>query len=401
MRTLRLREHATSVGVALSPDEVDGLRRTVPSVDVQPTPGLRDRFDVRPGATVGIVRLGDLTVEVQPKLPIRRLLFLLSYLVDPKGWRPDEVDVDEGADLFEAVIPAFAFHVRRALRRGVLQGYRTEEDALSVVRGRVRFDDQIRRRYGRTPPVEVRYDEFTEDIEANRLIKAATRRLFRLRPRSLTSRRSLAGVEVALAAVSDVTYRARDLPEIPYNRLNAHYRPAVELARMILRSTSLEVGHGVVRGITCLFDMNVVFEDFVVVALREQLRLSAHTFPQGAAGHRLCLDNDRRILLQPDISWWEGGRAVFVGDVKYKRTADALGRNADIYQALAYAVAANLPGALLIYAAGEREQGVHQIVHLDKVIEVVTMDLNVGPEVVLGMIRVIAERIRAWRSAQG
>ncbi|MBK6767694.1 MAG: restriction endonuclease [Ardenticatenales bacterium] len=401
MRTLRLREHATSFGVALSPDEVDELRRTVSSVDVQPTPGLRHRFDVRPGATVGIVRLGDLSVEIQPKLPIRRLLFLLSYLVDPKGWRPDETEVDEGADLFEAVIPAFAFQVYRALRRGVLQGYRTEEDALSVVRGRVRFDDQIRRRYGRTPPVEVRYDEFTEDIEANRLIKAATRRLLRLRPRSLASRRSLAGIEVAFAAVSDVTYRARDLQEIPYNRLNAHYRPAVELARLILRATSLEVGHGAVRGMACLFDMNVVFEDFVVVALREQLRLSTHTFPQGASGHRLCLDNDRRIRLEPDISWWEGERAVFVGDVKYKRTADALGRNADIYQAMAYAIAADLPGALLIYAAGEREQGVHRIIHLDKVIEVVTMDLNARPEVVLGLVQAIAERIRALQSAQG
>ncbi len=356
---------------------------------------------MRPGATVGIVRLGDLSVEIQPKLPIRRLLFLLSYLVNPKGWRPDETEVDEGADLFEAVIPAFAFQVYRALRRGVLQGYRTEEDALSVVRGRVRFDDQIRRRYGRTPPVEVRYDEFTEDIEANRLIKAATRRLLRLRPRSLASRRSLAGIEVAFAAVSDVTYRARDLQEIPYNRLNAHYRPAVELARLILRATSLEVGHGAVRGMACLFDMNVVFEDFVVVALREQLRLSTHTFPQGASGHRLCLDNDRRIRLEPDISWWEGERAVFVGDVKYKRTADALGRNADIYQAMAYAIAADLPGALLIYAAGEREQGVHRIIHLDKVIEVVTMDLNARPEVVLGLVQAIAERIRALQSAQG
>jgi 5-methylcytosine-specific restriction enzyme subunit McrC len=151
----------------------------------------------------------------------------------------------------------------------------------------------------------------------------------------------------------------------------------------------------------CLFDMNVVFEDFVVVALREQLRLSTHTFPQGASGHRLCLDNDRRIRLEPDISWWEGERAVFVGDVKYKRTADALGRNADIYQAMAYAIAADLPGALLIYAAGEREQGVHRIIHLDKVIEVVTMDLNARPEVVLGLVQAIAERIRALQSAQG
>lgn len=400
MRTLQLREHAATIGVALSPDEVDDLRRTVPSVAVQPTPGQRHRFDVRPGATVGIVRLGELTVSIQPKLPIRRLLFLLGYVADPKGWRPEDAEVEEGADLFEAVIPAFTFQVRRALRRGVLQGYRTEEDALSVVRGRVRFDDQIRRHYGRTPPVEVRYDEFTEDIEPNRMIKAAARRLLRLRPRSLPSRRSLAGIDTALAAVSDVSYRPHALPEIVYDRLNAHYRPAVEMARLILRSTTLEVSHGAVRGMACLFDMNVVFEDFIVVALREQLRLSARSFPRGAAAPRLCLDHSRRIRLEPDISWWEGGRAVFVGDVKYKRTADALGKNADIYQTLAYAVAARLPGALLIYAAGEREQGIHRIVHLEKEIEIVTMDLNGPPDVVLKQVQAIAQRVLVCRIGQ-
>lgn len=397
MRTLRLREFATSAAVPLALEDVDGLRRTVRSIDVQPAPGLPGRYDVRPGAMVGIVRLGDLTVEIRPKLPVRRLLFLLSYVVDPKGWRPDDADVAEDDDVFEAVIPSFVRQVQRALRRGVLQGYRTEEDSLSVVRGRVRFDDQIRRRYGRTPPVEVRYDEFTEDIEANRMLKAAAKRLLRLRPRAASARRALAGIDGALAAVSDVAYGTRDLPVILYDRLNTHYRPAVELARLILRSTSTEVGDGAVRASACLFDMNGVFEDFVVVALREALGLSDRAFPQGARGRRLWLDEARQVSLEPDISWWEGDRPVFVGDVKYKWTADATGRNADIYQSLAYAVAADLPGALLVYAAGERDRGLHRIVHLGREVEVVTMDLEGEPAAVLGQVRGVAGRVAAWR----
>ena len=37
---------------------------------------------------------------------------------------------------------------RRAFGRGLLRGYLTEEEALHTVRGRIRFDEQIRRRYG-------------------------------------------------------------------------------------------------------------------------------------------------------------------------------------------------------------------------------------------------------------
>ena len=58
---------------------------------------------------------------------------------------------------------------RRAFGRGLLRGYLTEEEALHTVRGRIRFDEQIRRRYGIPLPVELRFDEFTEDILANRL----------------------------------------------------------------------------------------------------------------------------------------------------------------------------------------------------------------------------------------
>ena len=49
---------------------------------------------------------------------------------------------------------ALTSHARRAFSRGLLHGYRTEEEALYTVRGRIRFDEQIRRRFGIPLPVE-------------------------------------------------------------------------------------------------------------------------------------------------------------------------------------------------------------------------------------------------------
>ena len=70
-------------------------------------------------------------------------------------------------------------HQRRSTHSlvALLHGYREEEDALQTVRGRIRLDDQMRRRPGFLLPVEVRYDEFTDDILENRLVKAAVVRL--------------------------------------------------------------------------------------------------------------------------------------------------------------------------------------------------------------------------------
>ncbi len=397
MRRLTLVEYRTEPGVALAPDERDALLRA--PISVVPTRGMDGHYDLTPGSFVGAVDLGTLAIEIRPKLPIERLLFMVSYALGRRGWQDVEFDLERADSLVEAIVPGFVSQVRRALQRGVLQGYRVEEDALLTVRGRVRVDDQLRRRFGRTPPVEVRYDEFTEDIEENRLLKAAIARLRRLRIRSDRVRHALRAFDLALAGVATVEYHPHALPEIAWTRLNERYRPAVVLARLILRATSFDTAHGAVRASSFLLDMNQVFEDFVVLALRDALRLDNLAFPQGNDGHALVLDAAGSIRLRPDISWWEGRRCRFVGDVKYKRSGD-IGQHADLYQLLAYTVAADLPGGLLIYAAGEGDPATHEVVNAGKRLEVVALDLAGEPDAVLAQVALVAGRIRQlWQRA--
>jgi 5-methylcytosine-specific restriction enzyme subunit McrC len=392
MRHLRLTEYQTEPSVLLSPAERDALRDVA---QIAPTRGELDRYDVTPGSTIGVMEFEALSVEIRPKLPISRVMFLISYALNPSAWRDTGFDYGEEDSLLEALIPGFVLQVRQALRRGLLQGYQVEEEALVGVRGRIRFDDQLRFRFGIAPPVEVRFDDFTEDIEVNRLVKAAIRRLGSLRIRSAQARLSLRSFDQALMRVSDVEYDPRRLPEVSWNRLNSHYRPAVELAKLILRSSSIELRQGQTQSATFLVDMNKVFEDFVVVALREALQLSEGQFPQGLGRSRL--DRAGRVRLEPDISWWEDGDCVFVGDVKYKKVRAEGVNNPDLYQLLAYVVANRLPVGLLIYAAGEDEPAVHEIVYIDRRIEVMTLDLLGDPDRILGQIQQVAQRVEQLR----
>jgi 5-methylcytosine-specific restriction enzyme subunit McrC len=337
------------------------------------------------------------SIEIRPKVPLDRVFFLLSYAIDPRAWRRSSFSFAAAPSLLEAMIPPFAIAVSQALRRGVLQGYRIEEDALQTIRGRIRFDEQIKRRYGRIPPVELRFDEFTEDIPANRLIKTALARLSRLRIRNDEARRMLRRFDHALERVRTVEYDSRQLPGITYTRLNAHYRPAVELAKLVISATSLEVGHGTARGAAFLVDMNSVFEDFVVVALREALRVGPTMFPQAARSYPLFLDCGRRVRLRPDISWWDGGACVFVGDVKYKRVQVAEIEHPDVYQLLAYTIATGLPGGLLIYAADEAAPVEHEVPLAGKRLRVTTLDVRGDPDTVLARVTRLAAQIRQLR----
>lgn len=386
-------EYGTLRSVPLADDEVNALRRYGQQLEIAGALD-GDGYDLTAGCWVGTIQVGQTAIEIRPKLPVAQVMFLLMYATDPKAWRPEPFPYDPTATLLEALVPGFITHVERAIGRGLLQGYRRREDSLQVIRGRVRFGEQIRRRHGRGPPVEVRFDEFTDDIEENRLIRAAVDGLGRLRIRSAESRRGLRHIAGTMENVSLVHYERSRVPEITYTRLNAHYRGAVELARLILRWTSIDHRYGGVTSSTFLVDMNRLFEDFVRVALREALGVDESSFPQGGKGRKLWLDRARTISLEPDLSWWRHGQCVFVGDVKYKDLTERRLLNPDAYQMLAYTTALQLSEGLIVYAGTAERVELHDIDPGGKRIEVRTLDLTQRAPDLLAQVNRLADRVR-------
>ena len=365
-------------------------------ISVSPSVDREGAHLLRPSSWVGAVNIGDRSVIVRPKIPVDRVMFLMTYALDPRHWRNEAIDLTPDSDVLEAVALAFSRRTQRAIHRGLLRGYRREEDALSTVRGQIRFADQIGRRYGLTLPIEVAYDEYTEDIEHNRLLKTALHRLSHAQIRSMTVRQELRRLRSAFDMVRLGAYRRGVVPAIRYTRLDEHYRPAVELARLIIENSSLELFGGKVSGASFLIDMNVVFEQFLYVALGEALNLTRDRWQHQA---RLKLDKGGSINMEPDLSWWasrpSGGTLPrFVGDAKYKKLDTPGFRHADIYQMLAYCTAADLPSGLLIYADGEGEPAKYRIDHAEKTIEVAALDLSGAPEAILGDVERLAERVR-------
>ena len=265
------------------------------------------------------------------------------------------------------------------------------------MRGRIRFGDQIQRRFDIPLPVEVAFDEFTEDIEKNRLLRTAIDRLGHTFIRSEAARQEVRRLRPSFTRVGLGSYRRGTQPEVRYTRLEEHYRPAVELARLILENSSLELQGGKIAGASFFMDMNKVFERFLYVALGKALGL-----PEGQWRHEadLTLDEGGRVGMKPDLSWWpsgtagNGSRPLFVGDAKYKKTDGDGFEHADIYQMLAYCTAADLPSGMLVYAAGEGELGTYKVKYAGKTIEVVSVDLEGTPEAILGDVGRLSQRVR-------
>lgn len=398
MREITLQEHQRSDPFALSVAERDVLRRTA-SVAIEPAEREDSAYVLTPGSTIGAVEIGGLSVLIEPKIGIPQVLSLACYAVGKVKFQREDFDFRAEDALPDTLALALTLQARRTFAHGLLHGYRTEEDALYTARGRIRFDHQLRRRFDVPLPVEVRYDEFTADILANRLVKAAAYRLGRMRLRSPEARRNLGWLESMLEDVSLVEFQSTCVPAVRFDRLNEHYRRVVELARLILRHGAFEAGRGAVRASGFLMDMNVVFQEFATQALRQELDLSERVFRSDSDSGvgNMALDEAGRVKLKPDLTWWEGHSCVFVGDVKYKNVSGDRLPNADLYQMLAYATALDLPGGLLIYAQGEADPAKYCVRYAGKRLEVAALDLSGRLDDVLVRVEQLAKQIVVLR----
>ena len=375
-------------------DALLGQQKTL-GLTIQPVMGTENTYTLTPGSTVGALEIGDLSILIRPKIGIPQLLSLACYAMGVfRSQEERPFDFEEAAALPDTLALALHAAARRAFSRGLLHGYRTEEEALHTVRGRIRFDEQIRRRYGIPLPVEVRYDEFTDDITENRLVKAAAMRLGGTRLRSQDARKGLGWIAAMLENVSPVEFPPNDVPQVTFGRLNEHYRHAVGLSQLILQHSAFESDRGSIRAAGFLMDMNQVFQEFVTVALREALRASDRVFLEKNID---TLDEEDKVNLRPDLTWWHGTDCLFVGDAKYKRVKVEGVPNADLYQLLAYVTALNLPGGLLIYAEGKADTATYRVRNSGKRLEVAALDLRGTLADVLKRVNVLAGRIRKLR----
>jgi 5-methylcytosine-specific restriction enzyme subunit McrC len=329
-----LREGQCLDGVELTRAEAAALNASG-LVSVEPR---KAGWLVTAGSTIGLVRCGELIVRVQPEAGVPQVLRLLARAYGLAPLPLDDGLLDDGlldVDLPTALAALFAREASAALASGPSRRYRTEEQTLPVLRGRVRVRDQQLRRFGLPLPLEVTVDEWTTDTDANRRLRAAARRLLLLPglPRSAADR--LRRVDRVLA-------------DVPLTRPPPATRSRLADLVLALRPVEYRVGPIEVSGGTlCLATL---FERLVTRMLTE----AATGF--GVSGRRsFGLDTAGRLAMWPDLVVTAGGRIVAVADARY-RPLDDRGRlpRPDAYRLLAYCARLSLDTGHLIYATDFR-----------------------------------------------
>lgn len=310
------------------------------------------RWRITDVTKVGVAVVADCELHVIPKTPLENIVFMASLGGLQIGLDETETGYGTDASIPTAIARAFLVALDRATRRGLLKGYRSVQESTSVVRGRWDIPSQLAKRPGIPLPVEIDFDDFTENIDENRILQTALRVLGRLEGVDSSLGHELKGFQVLFAGVESLP-RGLPLPELRMQRLNQHYAVPLRLARVILEAASWTHREGATVGGTFLVNMAAVFEAYIAGRVRSEL--ADLGLDVTAQDRSWWLDTDRSIALRPDIVISCTGTALTVADTKYKVLGDGQGSapNGDVYQAVAYALALNVPTAHLLYVSGE------------------------------------------------
>jgi 5-methylcytosine-specific restriction enzyme subunit McrC len=383
---VELREYQP-IQCQLTKNEIEQLLGTQ-LVSLSPLAG-EDMYQVKAGSQVGTIMLPSLRLLIRPKVSLENVFFLLGFGAGMTHWSDEQFPYEQEPDLLRAVAWVFEAEVRRASGQGLVRGYQPRHETLPTVRGRIDVAAQLRARQGLPFPLECRFEEFTEDIELNRVVKAAHRRLLQTPGLNAELARRLRFRYRAFDEVTLVEYTPLSVPEVSFTRLNRHWEVAVGLAQLILRQQTLRDRAGTVIGVTFTVDMNKLFERFVETVIGEEVQRAGWQLAPQAGRHLTP-----QIHMRPDLVLQNRGQDYAVADTKYKELDIKEWPHADLYQLLAYCVALGLPAGLLIYA-GLRPFERHTVEHAGINLEVVGVDLSVSPDEILYQVRDIAKRLIA------
>ncbi|WP_281383955.1 McrC family protein [Hymenobacter citatus] len=305
---------------------------------------------------VGVMQVPGLTLEILPKLddPHRArtgdaeaahwqhvLLRLLKATHQLPVTVPSAAALAQARhSMLDVFIAAFLTQVETLLRQGLKKQYRPVEGNQRVLRGRLLFAQQLRHNLVHAEQFYTRAHTYDATHPLHALLRQALH------------------VASAVATSEQLATRARSMlgqwPEMPpvavptelpvLTHATARYRPALELALLLLQRHSPAPQAGRTTAVALLFDMNRLFESYVA----QQVRRAApalHCRVAAQASQYLWHD----VAVRPDIVVTLPGGATVVLDTKWKVPTSQRPSAADLQQLLAYCHLWGAAHGLLVY----------------------------------------------------
>jgi len=211
----------------------------------------------------------------ETKIPIENIYYLLCY-----GWKQlDEADrININASDYKQYIDLFARVLNNGcnylFKRGLDREYCIEKENISGIKGKIDFCKSINSMIRNSPQMFCDYDELSNDILHNQILKAVIRKVLNVKSLDKNIHSDLMGIYCKMHYISDFAVNKNHFKKVRLHRNNLFYRFVLNVAYIISESIVLDESTGNYEFVDFVRNekkMSGIFESFVRNFYKEQL----------------------------------------------------------------------------------------------------------------------------------
>ncbi|MEQ1554592.1 MAG: hypothetical protein ABL929_10455 [Ferruginibacter sp.] len=304
---------------------------------------------------VGVLQVGNLTIEVLPK-------------ADNDGeeyWRTMLIDMLRTVGLFKVNAPSnsnlnlktnsvldlyFELFVQEAeelLHKGLIKKYRKTQNNITVLKGSLLFAKQLQKNLVHQERFYTRHTIYDREHPLNCVLYKTLLLLNRISAnQSLQSR--IGSLLLNFPELPPIKTDDAFFDKIQYSRKTELYKAAIDIAKLILLNYHPDVNKGNNDVLALMFDMNSLWEKFVFTSLRKN-KPSNYTLKSQSVKQFWKKNGGRGKKMIPDIVIENDNNEVVVIDTKWKNIGTSNPSDADLRQMYAYSKFHNNAKTALLY----------------------------------------------------
>lgn len=233
---------------------------------------------------VGVIQIGKTMIEVLPKADKdgeekwRNLLIEMIKTVwgfDVKSTGSSSLKLKSNS-ILELYFELFISEVEYLFHRGLIKRYRKNEGNQTSLKGALQFSKHISQNLVHKERFYIKYTQYSNEHIIHEILFKTIKLLSNLNTNpSLKGR--VGALTLNFPEMKEIKVNESTFDKIVFDRKNQHYQTALEISKLLLLNYHPDISKGRNDVLALMFDMNSLWEQFILVTLKRKLKTHSVT----------------------------------------------------------------------------------------------------------------------------
>lgn len=305
---------------------------------------------------VGVLQIGKTTIEVLPKADKAgskdvwrtKLIGMLQavgiFKIESRNSSSLKLKRNSILDLY---FELFINEVESLIHHGLVKQYRKTTGQQKALKGSIQFHKQVQHNLVHKERFYVKHISYDTQHLLHEILFQALILLKRINTNSILSSK-IGAILLDYPEMSGIQITESTFERLTFNRKTESYRHAIEIARLLLLNYHPDIQRGQNDVLALMFDMNLLWEQFVYVSIRK-FKDKETTVTAQTSKYFWKPENGRSTTMRPDIVINKGKDNCLVLDTKWKNINGLNPSSDDLRQMYVYQKYYNANKVALVY----------------------------------------------------